>query len=271
MEVTKKYELNTYYSNECCSFRKTKEEYGGLSNMASGFPLNINGINVLSSEALYQTCRFPHLPEVQKKIISERSPMSAKMVGKPFRTNSRPDWDEVKIKIMRWCLRVKIAQNFMLFGQLLESTQNRPIVEDSNKDDFWGAVRSKDDQNVLIGVNALGRLLMELRQFYNEKRFSYDMFVVKPLNIPDFKFYGSLIRTIDERENFISYISKSIKYYEINNKNPYSSNNLHNEFGIHNNVLNDPEVPYKVTKKEKKEKKLGNNKKDVEQQASLPL
>jgi ribA/ribD-fused uncharacterized protein len=274
MEATKKHELKLYNANECCLFRKTKEAYGGLSNMASGFPLSINGINVLSSEALYQACRFPHLPDIQKKIINERSPMSAKMVGKPFRNDSRPDWDEVRIKIMRWCLRVKIAQNFINFGQLLESTYNQQIVEDSNKDAFWGAIRLKDDQNKLTGVNALGRLIMELRQFYNENRFSYDMFVVKPLNIPDFKLYGSLIGAVDERENFISYISKSLRYYEINNKNLYPLNNVLSGFGIPDNVLSDPEVPYKVTKKgkkEKKEKKFGKNEREIEQQATLPL
>ncbi len=183
--------------------------------MASGFPLVVNNIQIPSSEALYQACRFPHLPDVQKKIIGERSPMTAKMVGKPHRNNSRVDWPDTRIKIMRWCLRVKLAQNFVQFGKLLESTFDRSIVEDSTKDDFWGAIRSKQDKNILTGTNALGRLLMELRQFYNEKRYSYENFVVEPLNIPDFNLYGYPILYIDERENFVSYIKNEIKYYEI--------------------------------------------------------
>lgn len=214
---TKKHEHKVYNAIECCTFRKTKELYGGLSNMASGFPLKVNDIHILTSEALYQTCRFPHLPEVQEKIIKEKSPMSAKMVSKPFRNNSRPDWDFTRIKIMRWCLKVKLAQNFSLFGKLLESTFNKPIIEDSNKDDFWGAIRDKQDANILRGTNALGRLLMELRQFYNEKRYCYEMFVVEPLNIPDFKLFGQQIDTIDERESFISFIKKSTRYFEIEN------------------------------------------------------
>ena len=215
MELTRKYELKTYNANECCIFRKTKEIFGGLSNMASGFPLKVNSIYILSAEALYQACRFPHFPDLQEKIILEKSPMSAKMVGKPFRTNSRPDWDEKRIIIMRWVLKVKLAQNFIEFGKLLESTFNKPIVEDSSKDDFWGAIRNRYDENILKGTNALGRLLMDLRKFYNENRYSYEMFVVEPLDIPDFKLYGRLIETIDEREKFILDIKNSTRFIEI--------------------------------------------------------
>ena len=206
METTKKYEGKVYYADQCCVFRKTKDLYGGLSNMASGFPLMVNGVQILSSEALYQACRFPDHFSVQEKIINERSPMTAKMVSKPFRVHTRDEWDNTRIKIMRWCLRVKLAQNFTEFGKLLETTQDKPIVEDSRKDDFWGAIRDKENPNILHGVNALGRLLMELRQFYNQKRYSYEMFVVEPLNIPNFTLYGQPISKIDERIKFFSYI-----------------------------------------------------------------
>ena len=76
-------------------FLRTREAFGGLSNMAGGFPLKVNGIKLLTSEALYQACRFPHLPDVQRLIVEQNSPMTAKMKGKPYRNNSRPDWDRV--------------------------------------------------------------------------------------------------------------------------------------------------------------------------------
>ena len=174
--------------------------------MAAGFPLKINGIKILTSEALYQTCRFPHLPDVQKKIINEKSPMTAKMVCKPFRDNSRSDWEKIRVEVMYWCLRVKLAQNFITFGRILESTYNKPIVEDSRKDRFWGAVKDKNDENTLTGVNALGRYLMKLRQeYYSEKR--YDLLYVEPLNIPDFNLFDQPIQIIDERVNFINYLN----------------------------------------------------------------
>lgn len=223
--ASNKYQIRIYNESEVCFFRKTKEQFGGLSNMASGFPIQISSIKILSSEALYQSCRFPQMPDIQEKIILEKSPMSAKMVSKPYRNLSREDWDDVRIDIMYWCLRVKLAQNFLTFGRLLESTHDLPIIEDSTKDDFWGAIRDKNDSTKMIGVNALGRLLMKLRLEYNsEKRF--DLLYVEPLRIPNFLIFGQSVPIIDERKNFISSLvnrwgldvqapSKTIKKYAL--------------------------------------------------------
>lgn len=87
--------------------------------------------------------------------------MAAKMVGKPHRSATRRDWDVVRVDVMRWCLRVKLAQNWRRFGQLLLATDEKEIVEESRRDDFWGA---KPSGHTLVGKNVLGRLLMELRQ-----------------------------------------------------------------------------------------------------------
>lgn len=130
--------------------------------MAPGYPISLPNIRIRTSEALYQACRFPHLPQVQHMILNESSPMTAKMKSKPFRDQSRPDWDEVRVPIMKWCLRVKLANNWVKFSALLKETGDRPIVEESRKDAFWGAKSGQD--NILSGQNVLGRLLMELRE-----------------------------------------------------------------------------------------------------------
>ena len=174
-------------------FLKTRERFGGLSNMAAGFPLKVNGIDVRTSEALYQACRFPHMPEVQRRIIDARSPMTAKMRGKPFRNHSRPDWRAVQVKIMRWSLRVKLAQNWREFGALVLATGDRPIVERSRRDDFWGAKDAEDGS--LVGMNVLGRLLMELREALNADT-SESLRVVEPLSIPEFLLLEEPIGTI---------------------------------------------------------------------------
>ena len=109
MPQVKEKDIRIYNISECCVFRKTKEMFGGLSNMASGFPLKINDVKILSAEALYQACKFPHYPDIQRKIISEKSPMTAKMVFKPYNNNIRKDWEDIKVKVMRWCLQVKLA------------------------------------------------------------------------------------------------------------------------------------------------------------------
>jgi ribA/ribD-fused uncharacterized protein len=150
--------------------------------MAAGYPIEISGIRIRTSEALYQACRFPHMPTVQKLIIDEVSPMTAKMRAKPYRRDSRPDWDAVRIPIMKWCLRVKLAQNWSTFGSLLLETGDQAIVEDSTKDDFWGAMR--DEGGILRGRNVLGRLLMELREKLRTEPESLE--TVESLPLPDF-------------------------------------------------------------------------------------
>ena len=185
-------EQRVYNRTESVIFRKTAEPFGGLSNMAGGFPLHINGVRILTSEALYQACRFPHLPDIQRLIIEQRSPMTAKMKSKPYRNDSRPDWDTVRLRIMRWCLRVKLAQNWDPFSHLLLSTGERPIVEESYRDAFWGAKPNDDDK--LIGANVLGRLLMELREAL--RVMEAIRFRVPPPRIAHFLLYGCEIGVI---------------------------------------------------------------------------
>jgi type I restriction enzyme, S subunit len=175
--------FRTYYRSECAIFLKTAELFGGLSNMAGGYPLSINGIRILTTEALYQACRFPHLPEVQKLIIGQNSPMTAKMKSKPHRKESRSDWDELRIFIMCWCLHVKLAQNWEKFSTLLLSTGNRPIVEESYRDQFWGAKPADPEQ--LVGINVLGQLLVELREQLKEADIT-TLWTVEPPDIPQF-------------------------------------------------------------------------------------
>ncbi|MHB1655045.1 MAG: NADAR family protein [Burkholderiales bacterium] len=190
--------LRTYVRGEVVVVYKTKEDFGGLSNMASGYPLQINGVRILTTEALYQACRFPHLPEVQREIIGQHSPMTAKMKSKPHRKGSRPDWGDVRYKLMRWCLRVKLAQNYEEFGRLLLATGDRPIVEQSRKDDYWGAKLAGEVDDTLIGQNVLGRLLMELREKLKDDR-EGALKVVLPLGIPDFLLLGRPIEPVRAR------------------------------------------------------------------------
>ena len=165
--------------------------------MASGFPLRVNGIHILTSEALYQACRFPHLADVQRLIIGQKSPMTAKMKSKVYRHQSRPDWNRVRVRIMRWCLRVKLAQNWNSFSKLLLQTGDRPIVEQSRRDDFWGA-RPVGEQT-LVGMNVLGWLLMELRESIRTEVRS-KLLQVEPLPIHDFLLGGRPIESVAARE-----------------------------------------------------------------------
>ena len=176
--------------------------------MAAGFPLQVNSIRFRTSEALYQACRFPHMPDVQRRIIDERSPMTAKMRSKPFRKDSRPDWDAVRVKIMRWCLRVKLAQNWKEFGGLLLATADRPIVEQSRKDDFWGAKVAENGS--LVGMNVLGRLLMELREQLKGDD-AESLKAVEPLSILEFLLFHKPIETVCADEASIRPVAVEVR------------------------------------------------------------
>lgn len=153
--------LRTYYKNECVTFKSTKGKNGALSNMAPGFPIKIGDINIKTSEALYQSLRFPDHPEIQRKIIDFPSPISAKKYSREHLNKTRTDWKEHRFKIMRFCLEIKLKQNWNSFSKVLLDTGRLPIVEYTDKDKVWGAT---DEGDFYSGTNALGRLLMELRE-----------------------------------------------------------------------------------------------------------
>ncbi|MCL9806029.1 NADAR family protein [Flavobacterium amniphilum] len=183
----------TYKSKEVIVFRKTTEPFGGLSNMASGFSLFINEIIVPSSEHLYQAMRYPTNPEIQFEIISQDNAMKAKMISNKYKAQySRPDWEKIQIKVMRWALEIKLAQNWDKFSKILRDTQNKSIVEYATDNKIWGAKSSNNDE--LIGVNALGRLLMELREKYVED--NNRIYCVHPPSVPALLLYNQHIDII---------------------------------------------------------------------------
>lgn len=157
----RKYEYRIYDKKNTITFAKVHEPFGELHNMAPNFPIQLNGENIFTSEHLYQAMRFPFHSDIQREILKPKSPMKAKMIAKEYIQYTRPDWESVNIKIMKWCITMKLINNFDSFSQILLSTETKNIVEYSTKSSFWG---SKYENGVLTGVNALGRLLMELRE-----------------------------------------------------------------------------------------------------------
>lgn len=147
--------------DHCAVFFKVHDRFGGLSNMSGRFPAKVNGLFFGSSEALYQACKFPEDPGLQAEIGRKASPLFAKGLARRREEGARADWDEVKIEIMRWVLRVKKAQNPARMRALLRDTGGRQIVERSRKDRFWGAILEKD--GYLHGINRLGNLIGEIR------------------------------------------------------------------------------------------------------------
>ncbi|WP_369587218.1 NADAR family protein [Kingella oralis] len=185
-----------YHIDTSIVFWKTTEKWGELSNMASGFPLFINDYLIPSSEALYQACRFPDYPEIQKMVIGQSNAMYAKRVAQQNESYTRKDWYQYRVLIMKWCLRLKLLQHWSVFSRILLATKDLPIVEFSKTDTFWGACPMGKD--ILIGENVLGRLLMEIRERIKSNS---ELAGFKTPNIPNFKLFNAPIQEIILKNN----------------------------------------------------------------------
>ena len=126
-----------------------------LSNF-SAFSLQWKGRRFDTSEAAYHYEKFPDRHDIGAAIIYAPSAHEAFKVAEANKALRRPDWDSVKVDIMRDILRAKAQQHEYVRRKLL-ATGDRELVEDSWRDDFWGWGPNRDGQNML------GRLWMEVR------------------------------------------------------------------------------------------------------------
>lgn len=177
--------IRKYKKDECITFKSTKGHYGSLSNMAPNYPIHINGTILRTTEALYQALRFPNYPEIQKEIIQYASPISAKKFGRRHLNKTRSDWNKIRFKVMKFCIELKLHQNYEIFSKMLLATKDLPIVEYTDKDKIWGATL---EEEYYVGTNALGRLLMELRE--KVKNDNFELIIPE---IENFRFLNQII------------------------------------------------------------------------------
>jgi ribA/ribD-fused uncharacterized protein len=113
-----------------------------------------------SAEHLFQAFKCKYKIDIPR-IRSTRTPAQAKRLG--HRVELRPDWEDIKIAIMRNVLCWKFSADSTLAGWLL-STGRAELIEGNNWGDrFWGQVNGR-------GHNMLGELLMERRGVLLGKR-----------------------------------------------------------------------------------------------------
>jgi ribA/ribD-fused uncharacterized protein len=106
-----------------------------------------------SSEHAFQAAKTLDREERQR-LAALSTPAKAKRAGR--RVDLRPDWEQVKIAIMKDIVRAKFQHNQEL-GQKLLATGDAELVEgNQHRDRFWGVCGGE-------GQNWLGRILMELR------------------------------------------------------------------------------------------------------------
>ncbi|MBN3875356.1 MULTISPECIES: NADAR family protein [unclassified Nostoc] len=135
-------------------FYSTREEYGCFSNFSShGFELD--GLYWSTSEHYFQAQKFVGTPHVEQ-IRLVKTPKDAARMGRERTRALRQDWEQVKDDIMRQAVLCKF-QTHTDIRDILLSTNNVEIVENSPIDFYWGCGADGS------GKNMLGKILMEVR------------------------------------------------------------------------------------------------------------
>jgi len=127
-------------------------EYRWLSNFYS-CQIVLDGKIYPSTEHAYQAAKTLDENEREQIRIAPKF-RDAKNLGQ--KVTKRSDWDEVKIAVMKECLRQKFERPDL--REKLLATGNQKLIEGNTwMDQFWGICNG-------IGSNHLGKLLMALRE-----------------------------------------------------------------------------------------------------------
>ena len=158
--------MRIYTKEQACGFRFTKSAWGAFSNFQPlAVPILAGPWSFGASESAYQACKFPARPGVQQRIAEAPTAREAAAIGRTPGVGIDPGWNAQRVDVMRWVLRMKREANRDEIDALLAATGERPIVEVSTRDTWWGARLVADRYE---GNNVLGRLWMELRQQLRE-------------------------------------------------------------------------------------------------------
>lgn len=116
-----------------------------------------DGVRYANVEAYFQGAKSVGMPDhdaAARLLAASASPEEAFRIGRTH--GVRPDWEAVKLDVMREAVRAKFTQSEGLRALLL-ATGEVPLVQLKPGDAYWGTGPEGR------GRNALGALLMELR------------------------------------------------------------------------------------------------------------
>ena len=159
------YSIERYPKDKTVAFCSVDQPWGLFSNFGRT-PLVVDGIPFDCAEKLFQVMKFAD--DVSRKAIYSVKGQTIKMKAKHFEKvgTIRPDWGEIIVDAMKFCLMEKFRQS-EAFREELERSRGLYIVEDQTtfpkkSPDTWG-VKLSEGGNEFAGPNLMGRLLMELR------------------------------------------------------------------------------------------------------------
>lgn len=134
-----------------------RDDYFFLSNFYE-YEIEYEGMKYPSLEHAFQAAKT--LIKSEKEFIQkQKSASQAKRLGKIVKL--RPDWESVKLDIMRDLIMIKFS-DLDLQNKLLATGKEQLIEGNTWGDKYWGVCDG-------IGKNWLGKLLMEVREKYRFK------------------------------------------------------------------------------------------------------
>lgn len=127
-------------------------EYAFLSNMAPA-PMVYEGLPYLNSESAFQSAKSTDMNV--RRMFCHLSGYDARSLGRKIQL--RPDWLQVRDRVMYEVVLAKFQQNPLLRSRLI-ATENVRLIENNEwKDTYWGVYRGQ-------GRNMLGRILTRVRK-----------------------------------------------------------------------------------------------------------
>ncbi|MBI1242901.1 NADAR family protein [Umezakia ovalisporum] len=146
-------------------FYKVWQPYGCFSNF-SRHSIQIQGTYWSTVEHYYQAQKFVGSVDavIIPAIYAAETPEEAAALGRCSTRQVRPDWEIVKTQVMREAVLKKFLTHLDI-QQVLLSTENETLVENSPNDYFWGCGADKN------GENHLGKILMGVRAEIRQSRF----------------------------------------------------------------------------------------------------
>lgn len=144
-------------------FYDKHSDYYEFTNFYQGERIEIDGMSWKTAEHYFQAQKFgAGFGYLISKVWDQDTARKAYEVAAANKAHWRPDWQQVKLDVMRKVLAAKFGQDEDLRNSLC-NTGNAQLVEASPKDAFWGY--GPDGK----GKNMLGKLLMELRTELQEE------------------------------------------------------------------------------------------------------
>lgn len=152
------------------NFYKPKDPFGCFSNF-SKHSFKLKDKTWPTSEHYFQAMKFEGT-KFEDAVRRCETPGEAADMGRDRALPLRSDWESVKDSVMKEALIAKFNANAKIKKELFD-TGDAVLVEHTEKDSYWG------DGGDGSGKNMLGKLLMEVREFFKNDIYEKEQKAIK--------------------------------------------------------------------------------------------